>query len=202
MTYEVPSVRASYQTLLGILKVSDAEVHSLFRVGSRVYGCDTWASDEDFVAVLHEGKKDLRFRHDINITVTNVAAFQASVDAHSIFALECVFAPSETVLKAGSPFAFKLDRAKLANKAIATSAKDYTKAVKLFAVELDPSKRKLYHSLRVLLFARQIFECGRIEDFGQANTGWTDIWTNPSTDLADYLAVYGPHRDELLRSMS
>lgn len=85
--------------LLDILKVSDAEVHSAFRVGSWVYGCATESSDEDFLVVLHQGKRDLVFRPGINITVHTVESFEASLAGHSMFALECLFAPKEAQMQ-------------------------------------------------------------------------------------------------------
>jgi len=177
---------SDYGDILGILKAKDAEVHSLFRVGSRVYGCATEASDEDFLVVLFKGKQDLVFRPGINITVHTVESFQAALDRHSIFALECLFSPPETRLKSGRPFPFKLDRKKLIERATETSASDRRKAEKLFTAEWEPSKKKLYHSIRVLMFARQILDKGRIYDFGEANTVWTAIRDNESLDWADY----------------
>lgn len=164
-----------YADILTFLKVPDEAVHSVFLVGSRVYGCATEASDEDFLVVLHQGKRDLVFRPGINITLHTVESFEASLAGHSMFALECLFAPKEARLKDGPAFAFKLHRARLVDKSGETADADWKKATKLWEDELDASQKKLYHSIRVLMFARQILEHGRIVDFGEANEVWAKV---------------------------
>ena len=182
----------SLRDVLRILKCSKEGLHSAYRVGSRVYGCATAESDSDYLAVLNTrgGKSDLLFRPGINITVHTVDTFQTALDEHSIFALECLFAPPRAVLKQGPPFPFKLDKQKLIERVKKTSESDRQKARRLFEVEWEPSKKKLYHSIRVLLFAKQILSQGRIYDFGEANPVWASIRDNDSLEWADYEAAY------------
>ncbi len=63
--------------LLRILGRSSAEVHAIFRCGSRVYGTATAASDEDFVTVLarRDAKQDLVFRDNVNVVVHGLDSF-------------------------------------------------------------------------------------------------------------------------------
>jgi hypothetical protein len=170
-------MRCSYPDLLGILKCTDADVHSLFRCGSRVYGCATEASDEDFLVVLTKpgAKQDLLFRPGINITIHTAQSFQEAMSRHSIFALECFFSPPGTRLKDGPAFPFRLNIGRLMVQAVDTSESDWNKAVKLWEDELDASQKKLYHSIRVLMFARQLIQHGRILDFGEANPVWAQV---------------------------
>lgn len=169
-----------YHQLLGILDCGDGDVHSLFRSGSRVYGCARVNSDEDFVAVLskRDAKQDLVFRPNINIIVHTVASFQEALDNHNVLALECLFARPEAKLKEGHPpFPFTLKVGKLSEQACEKSLSDCKKAQKLFAEAPGVGRKKLYHSIRVLMFARQIIGNGRIVDYGEANEIWEDIET-------------------------
>lgn len=182
----------SLRDVLRILKCSKDGLHSAYKVGSRVYGCHTAESDSDYLVVLNTrgGRSDLLFRPGINITVHTLDTFRTALDDHSIFALECLFAPPRAVLKQGPPFPFKLDKQKLIDRAKKTSDSDRQKAEKLFDVEWEPSKKKLYHSIRVLLFAKQILSRGRIYNFGEANPVWASLRDNDSLEWADYEATY------------
>ena len=74
-----------YATVLRHIRRSDAEVHSVFRCGSHVYGTAGAASDEDFVVVFEDARatKDLLFRAGANFVIHGVESFRA-VCAHAI----------------------------------------------------------------------------------------------------------------------
>ena len=115
-----------------------------------------------------------------------------------------MLAPPSHRLKEPRPgFSFEVDKKKLAESASARSASDYEKARKRFSDELGASKKKLFHSLRVPLFALQIAKTGKIHSFGEANGHFAEIMAFESDDFADYEAKYGPLRarlcDELKR---
>src|SRR4051794_16449930 len=119
--------------LLRLLGRPAAEVHALFRCGSRVYGTATATSDEDFVAVLarRDARQDLVFGDNVNIVVHGLDSFRDAVAGQSVFALECLFlAPEHRLLDPRPAFAFKLDRVKLAASASARSTSDFKKAEK------------------------------------------------------------------------
>jgi hypothetical protein len=191
--------------LLKILGRSAAEAHAVFRCGSRVYGTATAASDEDFVAVLarRDAKQDLVFRDRINVVVHGLDSFREAIAGQSVFALECLFLPAEhRLVDPKPPFSFKLDRAKLAASATSRSTSDFKKAAKQFEEEPLASKKKLFHALRVPMFALQIARSGRITDYGQANHHWTAIRDDESTDWEDYQRSYGPVRGDLLEELA
>ncbi|WP_437333386.1 hypothetical protein [Sorangium sp. So ce394] len=190
----------SLSTVLRVLRRNDGEVHSVFRAGSRVYGTATAASDEDFVAVLarRDAKQDLAFAPGVNVVVHGLDSFRHAIAEHSVFALECLFLPPEHRLKgARPPFAFKLDRRKLAASAASRSASDFKKAGARFDDEPEASKKKLFHALRVPLFAVQIAETGAIHDYGAANPYWREILADERLDWEPYRATYGPLREGL-----
>lgn len=192
-------------TVLRVLGRADAEVHSVFRIGSRVYGTATPTSDEDFVAVLarRDAKQDLAFAPGVNVVVHGLDTFRAAIADHSVFALECLFLPPEHRLKeARPPFPFKLDRKKLAASAVSRSTSDFKKAGARFDEEPEASKKKLFHALRVPLFAVQIAESGRIVDYGAANPYLRDILASESLDWEDYQRTYGPIRERLCERLA
>ncbi len=166
--------------------VEDKNVLAIFRSGSRVYGCHSPSSDEDFLAVIAKGNRDLIRRPGVNVVVQTADQFQQALREHSMLALECFFAPPETRLKDAAKFEFKLDRRVLAAKVTETSDSDFKKAGKRWADDLPGSKKKLYHSIRVLTFALQVAAEGRITDFGAANMVWAAIHDNESDAWEDY----------------
>lgn len=186
------------QDILHILKCSDGDLRSVYRVGSRVYGCATETSDSDYCVIRNvgAGRSDLVFRPGINITVHTVDTYQRALNDHSLFALECFYAPPSAVLKQGPVFPFKLNLGLLIDKVRQTSESDWRKATKLWEDELEASQKKLYHSIRVLMFARQIALHGRITNFSEANEVWSAV--RESVDWEEF----SPLRAQLLASLS
>jgi predicted nucleotidyltransferase len=196
----------SYQRMLQVLKRPDSAVFAAFRVGSRVYGTASEGSDEDFVAVLgdRKAKQDLAFASGVNVVIHGLATFEQALADHSLFALECLFAPAEHRLKEAKPaFAFKLNKRKLLDSAQGRSDADFAKAKKRFVDERGPSTKKLFHSLRVLMFARQVASKGRIVDFTEAAPLWTEMRNQTETEAGwdDFERNYGPRRDALLEEL-
>lgn len=190
----------SYNDLLPLLGGNDKNVRAVFRSGSRLYGCHEEWSDEDFVALLVAGKRDLIRRPRVNIIVQTAEQFQQGLREHSILALECFFTPPEARLKDGPIGEFKLNPAVLLDKATETSQTDFNKAVARWSDQPEASKKKLYHSIRILMFATQIAQRGRIDDYGAANGVWTAIRDNWSQDWADY-TEFVELRERLLESL-
>lgn len=189
-----------YERVLACLKAPDGGVRAAFRVGSRVYGTAGPGSDHDYLVVLErvDQRQDLLFGKDMNVIVHGVRSFQTALDEASVIAFEALFAPPRHRLKEPrTAFSFRLDRRRLAASATARSTSDYEKAKKRFAEEVEPSKKKLFHAVRVPLFALELARSGKIEDYGAANGYFEDILSDPSEDFAHYDATYGPLRERL-----
>jgi predicted nucleotidyltransferase len=190
----------SVGTLASILRIESKDVRLACRVGSRVYGTAGPTSDEDFVVVLSKPgqKQDLAFADGINIVVHGVGTFQQALDDQSVFALEGFFAPSEHVLVAAKPpFKYSLDQRKLAISATEKSRADWQKGIKKFLDEPGPSRKKLFHSLRVPAFALQVSKSGKLTDFTIANAWFEDIMTGPDDDVAWYDEQFGKIRESM-----
>lgn len=190
--------------VLRVLRRSEGEVAAVYRTGSRVYGTAAPDSDEDFVAVLarRDARQDLAFASGVNVVVHGLDTFRESIADHSVFVLECLFLPREHRLKdPPAPFAFALDRKKLAASAGGRSASDFAKAGKRFAEEPPASKKKLFHAIRVPMFALQIARAGRIVDYGEASPLWREIAARPDEAWGPYRGAYGPLRERLCREL-
>ncbi len=193
-----------YQELLEHIRRTDAEVHSVFRCGSRVYDTAGPASDEDFVVILADpkAKKDLLFRGSANFVIQGVDAFRDAIAEQSVFALESLFLPPEHKLKeTRGAFTYKLDRKRLADAAIGRSYADFAKAARTFESEPEAAKKKLFHALRVPMFALQIMERGRIVDHGAASPLWREIRDRDDVTWEPYALAYGPIRDRLCEAL-
>lgn len=194
-----------YAALLRIWGRADSEVFALFRTGSRVYGTAHPHSDEDFIAVLtnEKGQRDLIFRKNINIVVYTRSSFQGALDDQSLFAIEAMFLPPEHRLKEPRPpFTYKLDKRRLTDAVTEKSLLDYEKAKKTFKDEPGPAKKKLFHSLRLLLFALQLIKTGRIEDYHEASLLWSEIKQHETIEWSELEEIYGPRREELSEELS
>ena len=158
--------------LARVLKCAPADIEAAWVVGSRVYGCAGSRSDWDVVVVKRGvARQDLVFRPGLNVIVHGRDSFLESMKQHSMLALECWYSPDVLV-----PFliryTFRPDAGRLRTRALETAAADWAKGVKLWAEDPEKARKKLYHAIRVLMFARQLSEQGRIVDFSEANGVW------------------------------
>jgi hypothetical protein len=191
--------------ITSLLKVPASAFHAVYRVGSRVYGTAGPTSDEDFAAVLArpDQRQDLAFGDQINVVIHGISTFQRAVDDQSIFALECIFAPTAHVIKAPvPPFRYTLDRKKLAASATERSTSDWQKAKKRFAEEPEASKKKLFHALRVPIFALQLAKTGKLSDYTAANIYFSDIQRGPIDNFDFYEATFAAPRAALCAELS
>ena len=189
-----------YPEILRHIRRPDGEIRYLCRAGSRVYGTAGPGSDEDFTVVLADqgARQDLLFRGGANFVVHGTGTFAQALSDQSVFALECLFAPPEHRLKdARPPFAWKLDRAKLIASASSRSESDFKKAARTFGDEPRAAKKKLFHALRVVMFARQIVASGRIADFTEAAPLWAEIRDREDEAWESLARDYGPLRERL-----
>ena len=201
----------NYNDLEDILRAypGGVSVRLAVRVGSQVYGTATPESDTDFVVVGLEGKEsDLLFGRDYNVTLWSNEKFHRLLDEHNVLAFEVASAPPDHILKS-DPAAKILSTvlwSQIATSAFDTtsavgkSTSDWKKGLKLMGYETGKAKKKLWHSLRVPLFAQQLVR-GHITDFTVANGLFEEIMTDPSEDPEHYRAHYGPVRDEILMSL-
>lgn len=167
------------------------------RMGSWVYGVAREDSDTDFVAVVEGPLRDkLLFGHDYNVTLYTPAEFQGALDEHSLYALEALMAPPEHRL-IDARWVWVRDSHRLLERALEKSGDDWAKGVKLLADDPAKAVKKIWHSLRLLLFARQLLERGRIDDFEIGIEVHLDLVTSPEVEVHRWDAL----RQELRRGL-
>jgi hypothetical protein len=183
--------------LLALLRRPAGDLRGLVRVGSRVYGTAGPNSDEDFFAVLREpdAKHDLLFGPNRNVVVHGSRAFERSLGEQSVFALECLFAPAEhRLVEFAPPFRYRPEPRALAAAAEAKAKADFDKGCKRYDDEPGPSKKKVFHALRVLAFAAQAARHGRIVDFREAGPLFRQVEAFEGPDAAALRAAFeGPY---------
>lgn len=158
-------------------------VKMVVRVGSHVYGTNGPDSDEDFVVVgvLATGR-DLVLGKGINVTVFSEAAFKEALENQNIYALEALMAPAEHRLMPGAPYSWAKHTHRLVAEVSERSSSDFEKAIKTWNQDPMKARKRLWHSLRVPMFAQQLDKHSRITDFTVANDSFEDIMTDPCTD--------------------
>ncbi len=197
-----------YDVILKDFYLEDNEVVAVYPYGSRVYGTNRDDSDYDFIVVLKNVKVDsdrLDSRENtISITIYSEETFKERINEHKIFALECLFCPKELVLKNKLDFSFKLNKSNLRHSISEKCSKDWNQAKKRFSDSqgINPvtgetyvrkiyeGKKSLFHCFRMIDFAIQIIEKGKIENYSSCNELWEELYTNPSEDWNHYKEKY------------
>jgi predicted nucleotidyltransferase len=160
--------------------VHPLKVKNIYVFGSRVYGTATADSDYDVIVVANsmEESKEVVVG-ELNIHVWTPDKFIRDLKNLDMHNLECVFAPDkakilEKVNYMDANFKIKPDQMKFAAMQQSFN-RFHTAKMKLIDGDIHRGVKSLFHSLRILLFAKQILRYGRIEDFTEANQFWSDI---------------------------
>lgn len=155
----------------------NSNIISCFYYGSRVYGSHKEDSDFDFIVVVNE-KEDITY-NGCDITVYTKEEFQEKIQQHEISILECLFLPSEKIIKNEQSWNFQKDLGVLRKSISEKSSNSWVKCKKKFLVEKDYNpyvgKKSVWHSLRILDFGRQIAIHDKIIDYGSMNQYYEPI---------------------------
>ena len=156
------------------------KVLNIYEYGSRVYGYKK-SQDLDFIVVVEDPlEKPQQFNiSGRDVTVYSKDFFQEQVKRHEISCLECLWLSSEMVIQENFKFDFNLDKDSLRKSCSQKSSNSWVKAKKKLTVKESISpyigKKSLFHSLRILDFAIQIAEKGKIVNYQESNHYWKDI---------------------------
>ena len=191
----------TYQNLMDILQdySHPLSICLAVRVGSQVYGTAQSDSDTDFVVINSIPQKpDLLFGHNYNVTIWSEEKFAHSLQNHSIFAFEVLSTPSiHRLYDQGRYPSFTFNAQTLAQSAISKSQTDWNKGLKILEYEQQKAQKKLWHAMRILMFACQIKEKRLIYDFTVACDLFEEIITDPSSDPMYYKQWLTPMKDQL-----
>lgn len=198
-----------HQKILESFKLSEQAILAIYPYGSRIYGTATETSDYDFVVVVKHLTADsdqLDAKDDpITINLYSEASFADRVIKHRISVLECLFLPSDKVIKQpAKPVPFRLDKQTLRNSISEKASKDFNQCKKRlsdsqgwnpvlnkpFVKKVYEAKKSLFHCFRIIDFGLQIANNGKIVDYASCNQLWHQILDNQSDKWEDYQSPY------------
>jgi predicted nucleotidyltransferase len=161
--------------LIHILKLNPNEIVNIYLYGSRVYGTFNQKSDWDYTIIMkgssYNQKNTLKY-DNFDVNFYNEKEFESLILEHSINALEYIFLPLKFVPVSKKDFRkdFKLDKQKLVssvNKVVNETMKSAETHWNLNKFHL--AKKKIFHSIRFVLFGIQILKKNEIYDYEEAN---------------------------------
>lgn len=187
-----------YDTIIKDFKLDDSRVNAVFSYGSRVYGTHSNLSDYDFIVVMDDSihdKDSLESSYNnLNISLYGETSFNEKLNLHKISALECIFLPSNKILKNNLKSKFNLNKKILRESISEKASHSWVKSKKKFEVIQDRNvyiaKKSLFHSLRIIDFGLQIANTGKIENYASCNELWEDIITDPADSWEPYKNKY------------
>ena len=175
---------------------------NIFLYGSVVYGTYIRGKSDIDVICITDERTGQYSDNMMDVTFYSPAEFQERLNIHEINALECFFLPPTLKLIDEHEYIFKLDLSLLRHSISQKSSNSFVKAKKKLTIEKDYDLRiglkSLFHSIRLLMFGKQIAKHGYIIDYSEANTLYYDIMSISDWEEAfsRYKAVYNKYSSE------
>lgn len=179
------------------------KVRNIYLYGSRVYGTNRADSDFDIILigtslVEHKEMQESIGDSQLNIHIITPDKFKRDLESHNIMNLECFFSPEWTRIQEKESLKFVLNKKKLAKNIIAQSFNSWQGGkFKLNEGDIYRGLKSVFHSLKMLLFAIQIMEHGKIVDFSAANYLHSEINDCDEIDWEYFREKYLPFKIEL-----
>jgi len=176
---------------------------NLYPCGSRVYGTHNEDSDYDFIAVYNRVEDKNEFKGElIHLTAYSVGEFLKQLRQHEISALECWSLRDSKVPIHNIDFKFSIDIPTLRKSISARASHCFVKAKKKLTVikDFNPyiGKKSLFHSLRIILFGKQLATWGKIIDFSEANHYYDEIVLSKHDDWEHFKSLWKPEYNRLM----
>lgn len=149
------------------------KIRNIYVFGSRVYGTNREDSDYDILVTACQMHAHLEIKDDeYNIHIYTPDNFKEKLKQHDIHALECVFAPEWAKLQLKEDYLnqWKYNPEKLQkyihNQSYSSWGKGKDNIVEGYT---EYGLKSIFHSLRMLMFAIQIANEGKIINYSEAN---------------------------------
>lgn len=179
------------------------KVKNVFLYGSQVYGNTRKGSDYDIIMIAghlleHEEKRVTVNDKLLNIHIITPDKFLADLKMHNIMNLECLFAPDWAKLQIKNPLPNEINIKKLIKNNLAQSYSSWQGGkMKIQNYDFHRGLKSIFHSIRMLMFANQIAEHGRIIDFSVANHLYSEIVDCDEIEWSYFREKYLPLKVEL-----
>lgn len=176
---------------------------NIYTYGSWVYKTNSELSDFDFIITGPNVSTTSEVRDFGDIHFYSVPDFRNKLIEHEISILECLFLSNDLKIEKSSLLEFTLNLSNLRDSCSQKASNSWVKAKKKILIENEPyiAQKSLFHSLRILKFAIQIAQYGKIVDFNQSHL-WNEIKSLPlDWELwnQNYKPVYNSLKSEFKR---
>lgn len=151
------------------------KIRNIYIYGSRIYGTHRIDSDFDIILIgaslIEHTEIQAKIENSIlNIHIITPDKFKRDLESHNIMNLECFFSPEFARIQEKEILKFVLNKKKLSKNIIAQSFNSWQGGkFKLNEGDIYRGLKSIFHSLKMLMFAIQIMEHGKIIDFNEAN---------------------------------
>jgi predicted nucleotidyltransferase len=193
-------------TIEEVIKASGVhplKVRNVYLYGSRVYGTAREGSDYDIIMIAshllaHEEKRATVNGVLLNIHIITPDKFLADLKMHNIMNLECLFAPEWAILQEKLNLPVEINVKKLIKNNLAQSYSSWQGGkMKIQKYDFHRGLKSIFHSLRMIMFANQIAEDGKIVDFSVANHLYSEIVDCDEIEWSYFREKYLPLKIEL-----
>lgn len=195
----------SIDKIIEIIGLNSSSVKSIHVQGSRLYGTDNLSSDWDLVIIAtiqqaYQFKKFILDGIEYEIHLYSQEGFQSFLDRHDMREIEFLYHPPKSKLFDNLKINFEINNTKLIDRVKVESDYLWDKSKNELGVEgFDDysSLKRIFHSIRFLIFAKQIIDSGEIVDFSVANYLYDPIVRSNETDFDYFETTYSSFRDQL-----
>lgn len=193
----------SKEELIEAVGINKLKIRDIFIYGSQVYGSAHEGSDYDIVMVAgallpHEEKRLTLNGVNLNVHVYTPDIFKQALQKHDIMNLEAVFAPEWAILQEKSNYSREVIAKKLIKNNLTQSQSSWFNGkMKIKDGNITKGVKGIFHSMRMLMFAAQIIEHGKIVDFSVGNSLYEEMMDCDEFEWSYYKEKYLPLKVEL-----
>jgi len=191
------------QQIIEKVEIHPLKTRNIYLYGSRIYGTSNEDSDYDIILIgaslLEHSEKNLKIDGKrLNVHIITPDVFKRGLENHDIMNLECYFSPDWARLQEKEQLKFVLNKKKLAKNIIAQSFNSWQGGKhRLNEGDNYRGLKSIFHSLKMLMFAIQILEHGKIIDYTSANYLHKEINDCNEIDWEYFRETYLPFKIEL-----
>ena len=205
---EIKTLPFAVEDIINASGLHPLKTRNIYIYGSQVYGTAREGSDWDIILVganllAHEELKKKFGDELLNIHIITPDKFSEGLKNHDIMNLECIFAPSWAKLQEKiSVEDFVVNPKKLIKNNLAQSFDSWRGAKRrINDGDIYRGLKGVFHSLKMLMFAIQILEHGKIVDYSAANYLYSEIHGCDEYDWDYFRDKYLPLKVELEKKL-
>lgn len=174
-------------------KIHPSRVKNIYMFGSRLHGINRNDSDYDYFVIASTLNEHVEIKDksengmDLNIHVMTLDRFKKELNEYKMSRVESIFAPEEYKIMQKQPIQFLVKKDKI-KKYVPYQSHESWQIAKSRIQNQDDSyraKKSVYHSLRVLDYARQIIQFNKIVDFRSMNHVYEKLQSEEIKDWSD-----------------